>query len=69
MTDSWERSRRAGSLAAGLLIGLAFAVAAFGATEADSGARQIFLIVAAPVLLLLGLTVQVLVTAHSSRVD
>lgn len=68
MTSLTARSRQAGSLAAGLLIGLACAAAAFGATEADSGARQALLIFAAPVILVLGLALQILVTAPGSRV-
>lgn len=69
MTGLPEPFRQAASLVAGLSIGLAFAVAALGATEAEAGIRQTLLVFAAPVFLVLGLVLQFLVTAHSSRVD
>ena len=69
MTNLLARCRQSGSFAAGLLIGLAFAVAAFGATEAGASAWQSLLVFAAPVILVLGLALQILVTARSSRVD
>jgi hypothetical protein len=48
---------------------LAFVTAAFGATEAGASAWQSLLVFAAPVILVLGLALQILVTARSSRVD
>jgi len=69
MTSLLKQCRQTGSLAAGLLIGLAFVTAAFGATEADSSAWQSLLVFAAPVILALGLALQILVTAKNLRLD
>lgn len=69
MTNLLACCRQSGSFAAGLLIGLAFAVAAFGATEADSSAWQTFLVFAAPVILLFGLALQIVVTSKNLPVN
>lgn len=69
MTNLLQQCRQAGSFTAGILIGLACVTAVFGATEADSSAWQTRLVVAAPVILALGLALQFLVTAKSPQVD
>jgi hypothetical protein len=69
MTSLLEQCRQTGSFAAGILIGLACVTAVFGATEADSSTWQTLLVVAAPVILALGLALQILVTAKNPGVD
>ncbi len=67
MTNPTTRFRQSGSLVAGLLIGLAIVVATFAATDAASSAWQALLIFVAPAVLVLGLALQVLVTAAPRR--
>ena len=68
MTNFLARCRQSGSFIAGLLIGLSIAVATFGATEADASPWRNFLVYGAPVILVLGLALQILVTAKTLRV-
>ncbi len=63
MTNSSARFRHFGSFAAGLFIGLSIVAAAFALTDADSSAWQTVLVFGAPVILVLGLALQLLVTA------
>ena len=67
MTSRMARFRQSGSLIAGLLIGLSIVVATFAATDAASGAWQALLIFGPPVVFVLGLALQVLVTAEPRR--
>ena len=67
MTTHLARCRQSGSFIAGLLIGVSIVFATFAATEADSGAWQTLLALGAPVILLLGLALQVLVTSKPRR--
>ena len=67
MTSPTTRFRQSGSLVAGLLIGLAIVVATFAATDAASSAWPAVLIFVAPAVLVLGLALQVLVTAPPRR--
>jgi hypothetical protein len=67
MTNLLARCGRSGSFIAGLLIGVAIVVATFAAIDAGSGTGQTFRILGAPVILVLGLALQVLVTAKSRR--
>lgn len=81
MTNSSAQFRQLGSFTAGFLIGLSIVVATFALTDADSSAWQTVLVFVAPVTLMLGLALQVLVTpspgaglrraasAKSSRAD
>jgi hypothetical protein len=69
MTNLLARCPQSGSFVAGLFIGLAIVVAAFGLTEADSSAWRTFLVFGAPVVLVLGIALQTLVTATPHRVD
>jgi hypothetical protein len=64
MTKLLALGRKAGSFIAGLLIGLSIVDGAFAVTDMESGGWQTVLIFGAPVILVLGLAVQVLVTAR-----
>ena len=59
--------RQSGSFIAGLLIGVAVVFATFAASEADSSAWHAFLLFGAPVFLILGFALQVLVTSPPGR--
>ena len=67
MTNPTTRFRQSGSLVAGLLIGFAIVVATFAATDAAASDWQALLIFVAPAVLLLGLALQVVVTAAPRR--
>ena len=67
MTNPLARCRQSGSFIAGLLIGLAIVVAAFAVTDADDSAGQAFLVFGTPVVLVLGLALQVLVFDESRQ--
>ena len=67
MTNSSARFRHLGSFTAGLLIGLSIVAGTFALTDADSSAWQTALVFGAPVILVLGLALQVLVTAKPKR--
>jgi hypothetical protein len=67
MTKFLARCRQSGSFIAGLLIGLAIVFATFALTETDSRAWRTVLTVGAPVILALGVALQVLVTAEPRR--
>jgi hypothetical protein len=66
MTNPLERIRPSGSFVAGLLIGLSIALATFAMTDPDSSAWRTLLIFGAPLILVLGFTLQVLVTSKAS---
>jgi hypothetical protein len=71
MTSPSARFPQSGSFTAGLLIGWSIAAAALALTETTSVAWQARLVFGAPVILFLGLALQVLVsggdTAHDGR--
>jgi hypothetical protein len=67
MTNPTTRFRQSGSLVAGLLIGLAIVVATFAATDAAASAWPALLIFVAAAVLVLGLALQVVVTAAPRR--
>lgn len=67
MTKLLARWRQSRSFIAGLVMGLAIVIAVFGAMEADSSAWQTPLTFGAPLLLALGLALQILATAQPSR--
>ena len=67
MTALLARCRQSGSFIAGTLIGLSIASAGFGATEADSSPWRTVLVYGAPVILMLGLALQILMPAKSLR--
>jgi hypothetical protein len=65
MTNPMARLRQSGSFIAGLLIGLSMAVFTFAATDADPGPGELALLFfGAPVVLVLGLALQVVVTRN-----
>ena len=64
MKNHVARFRQSGSFIAGLLIGISVVFAAFAMTEGDSSAWQTFLLFGAPVILVLGFALQVLVTSR-----
>ena len=64
MKNHVARFRQSGSFIAGLLIGIAVVFAAFAATEGNPGAWQTFLLFGAPVILVIGFALQVLVTSR-----
>lgn len=67
MANPLARFRQSGSFIAGLLIGLSIVVTTFAVTDADASAWQTFLVFGAPVIVVLGLALQVLVTAKPRR--
>ena len=67
MKNHVARFRQSGSFIAGLLIGVAVVFATFAVAEADSSALQTFLLFGAPVILVLGFALQVLVTSRPRR--
>ena len=64
MKNTQARFREAGSFIAGLLIGLSFLVPVFAMMVVDSSALWIF---GAPIILALGLALQVVVTTKPRR--
>jgi len=67
MTSTLARLRQSGSFIAGVCIGGAIVVGTFAASAVDSGRWQTFLVFGAPVILVLGFALQVLVTAKPRR--
>ena len=67
MTNFLARCRQSGSFIAGLLVGLSIVFAMFALTDTDSRAWRTVLTVGAPVILALGVALQVLVTAEPRR--
>jgi len=63
MKNSLARFREAGSFIAGLLIGLAIVVAVFAMTAAGAADWQTLWVFGAPIILVLGFALQVVVTA------
>jgi hypothetical protein len=63
MTNPSARLRQSGSFIAGLLIGVSIVTTAFAWTDIDSKAWQACLVLAAPVILVLGLALRRMVVA------
>jgi hypothetical protein len=59
--------RDAGSFIAGILIGLSIIVPVFAGTVVELTDWQLFLLFGAPIILLLGITLQVVSTAKARR--
>lgn len=61
------RLRDAGSFIAGLLIGVSLVITVFATTVVDAGRGQMVAVIVAPLVLALGLVLQVVVTRPSQR--
>ena len=72
MRNPLARCRQAGSFIAGLLIGLSIVVPVFAMMVASPSDWQTFLVFGAPIILALGITLQVVITAkprHRRAID
>jgi uncharacterized membrane protein (UPF0136 family) len=67
MNNSLARFREAGSFIAGLLIGLSIVVAVFAMTVADPDDWQTSWALGAPIILVLGFALQVVVTTKPTH--
>ena len=70
--DPLARCRQAGSFIAGLFIGLSIVVPLFAMMVASPSDWQTFLVFGAPIILALGITLQVVITAkppHRRTID
>jgi hypothetical protein len=65
--NPWTGIRQAGSLMAGLLIGVSLVFAAFAMADSESNAWQDLLVYGAPIFLALGIALQAAVTAGLRR--
>ena len=65
MKNPLARFRQAGSFVAGLFIGLSIVVTVFAKMVASPSDWQTFLVFGAPIILALGITLQVVITATS----
>jgi hypothetical protein len=61
------RFRDTGSFIAGLLIGVSFVITVFAMTVVDAGRGQMVGVIIAPLVLALGLVLQVVITRPSQR--
>jgi hypothetical protein len=66
MKKALRRFRDTGSFLAGILVGLSIVVPVIALTGANTTAWQAFLVLGAPIVLALGLTLQAVLTAKSS---
>jgi uncharacterized membrane protein len=64
MKNSLTRFREAGSFIAGILIGLSIMVPVFASLVMNPTDWQMFLVFGAPIILALGITLQVVITAR-----
>jgi len=72
MKNPLGRFRQAGSFVAGLFIGLSIVVTVFAMMVASPSDWQTFLVFGAPIILVLGITLQVVITAkprHRRTID
>ena len=72
MKNSLARFREAGSFIAGILIGMSIVVPVFAIMVANTSDWQTFLVFGAPIILALGITLQVVITAkprHRRTID
>ena len=67
MKNPLARFRQAGSFIAGFLIGLSIVVPVFEMMVASPSDWQTFLVVGAPIILALGITLEVVITAKPRR--
>jgi hypothetical protein len=67
MKNSLARFRQAGSFIAGLFIGLSIVVPVFAIMVANPSDWQTFVVVGAAIILALGITLQVVITAKHRR--
>ena len=65
--DPLARFRQAGSFIAGLFIGLSIVIPVFATMVANPGDWQTFLVFGAPMILALGITLEVVITAKPRR--
>jgi len=66
MKKALRRFRDAGSFLAGILVGLSIVVPVIALTGANTTTWQAFLVLGAPIVLALGITLQAVLTAKSS---
>ena len=66
MKKALRRFRDAGSFLAGILVGLSIVAPVIALTGANTTAWQAFLVLGAPIVLALGITLQAVLTAKSS---
>ena len=69
MKKALGRFRDAGSFIAGILIGLSIVVPVIALTGADTTAWQAFLVLGAPIVLALGISLQAVLTARWSALS
>jgi hypothetical protein len=72
MKNPLARFRQAGSFIAGLFVGLSIVVPVFATMVASPSDWQTFLVFGAPIILALGITLQVVITAkprHRRTID
>ena len=69
MKKALGRFRDAGSFIAGILIGLSIVVPVIALTGANTTAWQAFLVLGAPIVLALGITLQAVLTARWSSLS
>ena len=69
MKKALGRFRDAGSFIAGILVGLSIVVPVIALTGANTTAWQAFLVLGAPIVLALGITLQAVLTAKWSSLS
>jgi hypothetical protein len=69
MKKALRRFRNAGSFIAGILVGLSIVVPVIALTGANTMAWQAFLVLGAPIVLALGITLQAVLTARWSSLS